>query len=1105
MSMNIDDENYLPISHINSKSLYSENRGMSNIGDNEKLTSKNTIHSRLKTMKKKRKSKIYKHLEELSDLKQREKILKEKLIISLSKSSENSYIQHESMPINRKTLKIPEIEWNLSNFYSKKVNSSKNVLNNLKFFEEKSSKLPKKGFSKTRFNDNFDLSDQISIKRKPEESDIKIFQNNKINSLNLIKKRHSHVNENIAKVNTVLSKHRKSYFTSSILLAPNNSDEKKNLVENISISDEEIKLKKKLLSEKIMNLKVQNEFSYSIEDNASSNFELINPAKRVLKKINKMETGSSASSNDEESKNFIKQDKFIFHPDCFFKEIWDYIVFILLIYLVIVGPLTIAFDSMNNLTFSIINYLVDCFYFADLILNFFVGYYDFEENLILEFKKVFKNYLLSSFFLDLISGVPLNLIVLLIINNDSTTIAPQTPLNIITFLKLIRLFKLSMVFKFMKIGRFFNLGHESTKINILLELTEDSTKLRIIKFAFYFMMFTHISTCIWIFMAKLDFPNWVVLTSYPNYQDWDIYIASLYFTLTTIFTVGYGDILSVSLYERFYNILLMIVGIFLYSYAITSLSSLLAFQDQKTKLYISSLDTLDEIKDKFEFDNKLYDRIKKFLTNDYLINRIDKNIVINILPTTLKNKMTTEIFRVALENLKFFKKTCSEFKIRAATMLKKTRFFKGDYLVKENEWVEELFFLMKGILKVEKETDLGKLSILNIFMYEHFGDVYMNSNIKSPVDLKVKTKIAEVYIMTKADFTTLSEEFPNQIKETIKKAIINTMKLELRLRKRYKFLKTKFGFYQDMKNFQKILTKFDKNQNLVDRNHIEEQKITRDNPGKTLPEIAEEDEISFKMNKGGLKQHSSSIVLNQNSNSSKKEASPTLKNNLSKRHTKCNANDFLNRDSTNTNEKKIEKDININRTSIINLEIMKKINNQTNISETNQNLVQTNQSKSYSEDYYLKKNNEFSNKYISSIYNYENREENKKSTNLNQDSLNTLKNHMCDKKMLTLNNQHNLPMNNASPIDRFSTKNDSAINLKNSLNKKNQSKQKSVFVYNNIIQKMKINANIFKNPSNFLVNKMPNLLQKVYDQRDEIINQKLDNMISRLNSVIIKK
>ena len=64
-----------------------------------------------------------------------------------------------------------------------------------------------------------------------------------------------------------------------------------------------------------MNLKVQNEFSYSIEDNASSNFELINPAKRVLKKINKMETGSSASSNDEESKNFIKQDKFIFHPE----------------------------------------------------------------------------------------------------------------------------------------------------------------------------------------------------------------------------------------------------------------------------------------------------------------------------------------------------------------------------------------------------------------------------------------------------------------------------------------------------------------------------------------------------------------------------------------------------------------------------------------------------------------------------------------------------------------------------------------------------------------------------------------------------------------------
>lgn len=140
-------------------------------------------------------------------------------------------------------------------------------------------------------------------------------------------------------------------------------------------------------------------------------------------------------------------------------------------------------------------------------------------------------------------------------------------------------------------------------------------------------------------------------------------------------------------------------------------------------------------------------------------------------------------------------------------MLKKTRFYRGEYLLKENDHVEELFIIMKGILKLEKETHLGKLNILDLYMYEQFGDVYMNMNIKSPIDLKVKTKTAELYLMTKTDFTLLSEEFPNQIKTIIQQAIINTTKLELRLRKRYRKIKTKLGFYEELRSFQKILRK----------------------------------------------------------------------------------------------------------------------------------------------------------------------------------------------------------------------------------------------------------------------------------------------------------
>ena len=149
----------------------------------------------------------------------------------------------------------------------------------------------------------------------------------------------------------------------------------------------------------------------------------------------------------------------------------------------------------------------------------------------------------------------------------------------------------------MKKIKFLSENKISKRISIIEELTVNSTKSRIIKFLFYFVLFTHLSTFFWIFQSKIDFPNWVTISNFHDYRDYELYICSLYFIITSIFTVGYGDVISVSVYERLYNIFLMIVGVFLYPYAITSLSYLLAYRDSKTKIFNTSLDTLEDIKD----------------------------------------------------------------------------------------------------------------------------------------------------------------------------------------------------------------------------------------------------------------------------------------------------------------------------------------------------------------------------------------------------------------------------------------------------------------------------------------------------------------------------
>jgi len=65
-------------------------------------------------------------------------------------------------------------------------------------------------------------------------------------------------------------------------------------------------------------------------------------------------------------------------------------------------------------------------------------------------------------------------------------------------------------------------------------------------------------------------------------------------------------------------------------------------------------------------------------------------------------------------------------------------------------------------------------------------------------------------------------------------------------------------------------------------------------------------------------------------------------------------------------------------------------------------------------------------------------------------------------------------------------------------------RNQSVYVYNNIMQTIKINADMFKNPSIFLDSNLNGLFQKAIERREELLYEKLDNMMDKL-ALIVKK
>lgn len=69
--------------------------------------------------------------------------------------------------------------------------------------------------------------------------------------------------------------------------------------------------------------------------------------------------------------------------------------------------------------------------------------------------------------------------------------------------------------------------------------------------------------------------NWIFFFGYSDLTEYELYITSFYFTVTTIMTVGYGDITAQSNSEKLLCILLMLIGVVSFSFATGSISSII--------------------------------------------------------------------------------------------------------------------------------------------------------------------------------------------------------------------------------------------------------------------------------------------------------------------------------------------------------------------------------------------------------------------------------------------------------------------------------------------------------------------------------------------------
>jgi len=113
--------------------------------------------------------------------------------------------------------------------------------------------------------------------------------------------------------------------------------------------------------------------------------------------------------------------------------------------------------------------------------------------------------------------------------------------------------------------------------------------LQLIYFSFQLLLFCHILACCWYYLSNNQTEEGWIYEIFPvftqatyQYSKIHQYITSFYFILTTVLTIGYGDIFPITKNERLFVIFIILGGI-VYGVILTKLRSILSSRALRAK------------------------------------------------------------------------------------------------------------------------------------------------------------------------------------------------------------------------------------------------------------------------------------------------------------------------------------------------------------------------------------------------------------------------------------------------------------------------------------------------------------------------------------------
>lgn len=405
-----------------------------------------------------------------------------------------------------------------------------------------------------------------------------------------------------------------------------------------------------------------------------------------------------------------------FDPSRPFKRIWESAVIVILLYIGVTLPYRIAFESVARGNYYYVAVFYELALISDVGVNMRTAYYnDAEAELVTASWPMFKHYIVNKVgWMDIISSFPFQ-----------TFKFDDNP-NISGNMKLLQMLRLCQVVRIAKVIRavgalqeaFFKIVNDTLGS---LSVSVSVYTMRMTKLITLLVTVAHLCANIWYILGKpgpsivddfgveltdyinmsvvdADDDGWV-MRNYPDKTDDKLflYMNSFYFIMTTMSTVGYGDLLPVRTGEVMFAMFVQVLGTAIFGYVVGLMGTDVSGLDAHESPVNTKIEFMEAIMDKHKIRKEVRLRVRRQLkANLETAQRFMVESLLDEFPRSLRRDVTLSVYRKAATSYEMVAGYPADYIAEAVTLMRPYQMVKSETLYRLGTPADELFFIDDG-------------------------------------------------------------------------------------------------------------------------------------------------------------------------------------------------------------------------------------------------------------------------------------------------------------------------------------------------------------------------------------------------------------------------